>query len=74
MGILNMGYLVLSAPALNYYFGLENASKLMAFKSTGAFAAVLSAIFLQYLAVDVVTFDFVFIFLGILVFSAVILL
>ena len=42
----------------------------MAFKSTGAFAAVLSAIFLQYLAVDVVNFKFVFNFLGILVFSA----
>ena len=25
MGILNTGYGVLSAPALNYYFGLENA-------------------------------------------------
>ena len=74
IGIFGMGYLVFTGPALNYYFGLENAQKLLAFKSSGAVFGILSALFLQYLAVDVLTYDKVFMLLGLILFSAVILL
>ena len=46
----------------------------MAFISSGAVFGILSALFLQYLAVDVLTYDKVFMLLGLILFSAVILL
>jgi MFS family permease len=41
IGVFNSGFAVLAGPLLIYYFGLENAQKLVAFKSSASFIGIL---------------------------------